>query len=70
MKDETRGNRDEWRGVRDGMEIEWSQVRGGYRSCSREGVEQEWSYWGSISDLVSNRVPPENRIDNSVKNII
>ena len=64
MKDETRGNRDKWRGVRDGMEIEWSQVRGGYWSCSREGVEQKWSYWRSISDLVSHRVPPENRIDN------
>ena len=36
MKDETRGNRDEWRGVGDVMEIrqtwEWKRYSGGRRS--------------------------------------
>ena len=50
MKDETRGNRDKWRGIRDVMEIE--------QTWDREGIVgwAEWDglCWRSISDLVSN----------------
>ena len=50
MKDETRGNWDKWRGVRDMMEIEWT--------WDREGIvgQAEWDRlcWRSVGDPVSN----------------
>ena len=47
------GNRDEWRGVRDKLEIRWRWVRGDWR-CNREGGRVEWSCWRSIGNPVSN----------------
>ena len=39
MKDETRGNKDKLKGVKNGMEIEQSRVRGGCWNCSGEGTK-------------------------------
>ena len=44
-RDETRGNSDEWRGVRDAAEIGWTW---GWKRYSRGRAEQ--TCWRSISD--------------------
>ena len=50
MKDETRGNRDEQRGVRDvteiGQTLEWKRYSGGRQS----GTDLLEIHWGSISN--------------------
>ena len=47
-----KGNRDEWRGVRDVTEIEWT-LR--WRRYSGEEAVQDGLCQRSISDLISNR---------------
>ena len=63
------GNRDEWRGVGDGMEIRQRWVgEGDFAGVTENGAE--WSCWRSISDpvsntyrvLVSSRVSSEQRL--------
>ena len=42
------GDRDEWRGVRDKLEIRWRWVREGDLRCNGEGGRVEWSWHRSV----------------------